>query len=54
MSRIEYWLFRRIVKKCRAIRGGCSYKCPYYRGGEKGVVPCRIGMPWNWQLGVKP
>lgn len=53
MTRLEYWMFRRIVKKCGEIRGGCSYKCPYYRDVGKNVVPCRIGMPWQWQLGVR-
>lgn len=54
MNRIELWMLRRFVKKCRDHPGKCSAKCPYYRGGEKGVVTCRIGMPWNWQLGIRP
>lgn len=55
MNRIEYWMFQRIVKKCRAVPGvRCSPKCPYYRDGGRNVVKCRIGMPWQWQLGVRP
>jgi hypothetical protein len=50
MNRIELWMLRRFVKKCRDRTGPCSEKCPYFLPGKVRLTPCRIGMPWNWQL----
>ena len=53
MSRIELWVLRRFVKKCRDRPGRCGDRCPYFRGDGKTLTPCRIGMPWSWQLEVR-